>query len=249
MLPSSRPVGISGQVLWFVETTHPFVPNAIVSPMSSIDDRPVLLFQGNSITEAGRRRNGTANDPHSLGSGYVALAVSALLSEQPDAGWVCHNRGVGGDKITDLAARWDDDTLSLSPDVLSILIGVNDYWYRRSGDHASTPAQYEQTYRSLLDRTRTALPDVTLLVGEPFFLPGGSAVDARWRDELQPYQAAARRVADAVGAAWIPYQSVFDEALEEAPGPYWADDGVHPTPAGHHRMAQAWLDAFQTHVG
>jgi lysophospholipase L1-like esterase len=132
--------------------------------------------------------------------------------------------------------------------VLSILVGVNDYWYRRSGDHDGTPEQYEDTYRALLDRTRTALPDVTLLLGEPFFLPGGTAVDDRWRDELRPYQAAARRIADDIGAAWIPYQSVFDAALDEAPGLYWADDGVHPTPAGHHRMAQAWLSVFRKQI-
>jgi lysophospholipase L1-like esterase len=212
-------------------------------------DRPVLLFQGDSITDAGRqRRDAAPNHPHSLGSGYAVLAASALLSEQPDAGWVCHNRGVGGDKVTDLAARWDADTLSLSPDVLSILVGVNDYWYRRSGDHDESPAQYEDTYRTLLARTRTALPDVTLLLGEPFFVPGGTAVDDRWREELRPYQDAARRIAADVGATWIPYQSVFDEALEEAPGPYWAEDGVHPTPAGHNRMAQAWLSAFREQV-
>ena len=212
-------------------------------------DRRVLLFQGDSITDAGRpRRDAAPNHPHCLGSGYAVLAASTLLSEQPDVGWACHNRGVGGDKVTDIAARWEHDTLPLSPDVLSILVGVNDYWYRRSGDHDGTPEQYEDTYRALLDRTRTALPDVTLLLGEPFFVPGGTAVDDRWRDELRPYQAAARRIADDIGAAWIPYQSVFDAALDEAPGLYWADDGVHPTPAGHHRMAQAWLSVFRKQI-
>ena len=132
--------------------------------------------------------------------------------------------------------------------MLSILVGVNDYWFRRSGDPGAPPDRYEETYRTLLTRTRTALPDVPLLLGEPFFVPGGTAVDNRWREELRPYQNAARRVADDVGAAWIPYQSVFDEALEEAPGPYWAADGVHPTPAGHHRMAQAWLSVFREQV-
>lgn len=216
---------------------------------SSKADQPVVLFQGDSITDVGREREGTAsNHPHSLGSGYALLAASTLLSEAPAQGWRCYNRGVGGDTVRDLAARWDADALALSPDVLSVLVGVNDYWYLRAEDRNSTPERYEQTYRALLDRTRSTLPDVSLLLGEPFVVPGGSAVNEKWRSGLRPYQEAARRLADEYDAAWIPYQSVFDEAREEAPGPYWAEDGIHPTPAGHARMAQAWLDAFRTQV-
>ena len=208
------------------------------------EDRPVLLFQGDSITDTGRRRGGPPNHPHSLGSGYAALATSALLSDAPGRRWRCYNRGVGGDTVADLAARWADDTLALAPDVLSILVGINDLWTADAG--GATAPRYEEQLRALLDRTRSALPDVMLLVGEPFVLPGGSAVDATWPPDLEPYRAAARRVAADAGAAWIPYQSVFDEALQDAPGPYWAEDGIHPTPAGHHRMAQAWLEAFRT---
>jgi lysophospholipase L1-like esterase len=216
-------------------------------PSDAAEDRPVLLFQGDSITDTGRQRtDAAANHPHSLGSGYAALAASTLLGEQPGRRWLCHNRGVGGDRVADLAARWTTDALALAPDVLSILVGVNDYWYRRAGDPGATPAQYERRYRTLLARTREAHPDVQFVIGEPFVVPGGSAVDAHWRDDLAPYQAAARRRAEAVGAAWVPYQSVFDDALRAAPGPYWAEDGVHPTPAGHYRMAQAWLDAFRS---
>ncbi|MFB6247145.1 MAG: SGNH/GDSL hydrolase family protein [Salinibacter sp.] len=207
-------------------------------------ERPVLLFQGDSITNAGRRRGGPPNHPHSLGSGYAALAASALLSADPDRGWRCYNRGVGGDTVADLAARWADDCLALAPDVVSVLVGINDLWGAGPGEDAA--ARYEEQLRSLLDRTRSALPDVTLLIGEPFVVPGGSAVDATWPSALQPYRGAAQRGAADAGATWIPYQSVFDEALRDAPGPYWAADGIHPTPAGHYRMAQAWLEAFRT---
>ncbi len=213
----------------------------------SADRRPVLLFQGDSITDVGRERDGaSANHPHSLGSGYALLAVSTLLSDTPELHWQCYNRGVGGDTVRDLAARWDADTLALAPDVLSILIGVNDYWYLRADDRNSTAERYEQAYRALLDRTRTALPDVSLMLGEPFVVPGASTVDAQWRSGLRPYQEAARRVATDYNATWIPYQSVFDEALEAKAASYWAADGIHPTPAGHARMAQAWCTAFRT---
>ena len=206
----------------------------------------VLLFQGNSITDAGRSREDPGpNRPQALGSGYAALAAAELTGTRPDANWTCYNRGVSGDKVGDLAARWEEDTLALEPDVLSILVGVNDFWHTLSGTHDGTAQSYEQKYRALLDRTREALPDTRLLIGEPFALQGGSAVDEQWQPDFPRYREAARRVADDYDATWIPYQSVFDEALQEAPAPYWSRDGVHPTPAGHYRMAQAWLSAFR----
>ena len=210
------------------------------------EETPVLLFQGDSITDAGRSRDHSGpNQPQALGTGYAALAAAELTGTRPDGNWACYNRGVGGDKVGDLSARWEEDALALEPDVLSILVGVNDFWHTLSGDHDGTPERYEQKYRTLLDRTRTALPDTTLLLGEPFALQGGSAVDERWQPDFQRYREAARRVADDYDATWIPYQSVFDEALQEAPAPYWSRDGVHPAPAGHYRMAQAWLSAFR----
>lgn len=216
------------------------------SSSSTEETRSVLLFQGDSITDAGRHRNEPgANQPTSLGSGYVNLVVSSLLSSQPGRGWMCHNRGVGGDRVDDLAARWDDDCLSLEPDVLSILVGVNDFWYTEAGAYERSATQYEREYRALLERTREAIPDVTLLLGEPFAVAGGAAVDEQWDLHFDRYRQAARRVADDYGATWIPYQSVFDAALQEASVSHWAPDGVHPTPAGHYRMAQAWLRAFQ----
>lgn len=218
-------------------------PSSPSSPTQ--EDCPVLLFQGDSITDAGRQRGGGPNRPNGLGSGYATLAASALLNEQPTRNWYCYNRGVGGDKVNDLAARWKEDCLALEPDVLSILVGINDLWYTLSGDDDGSPERYEEQYRTLIDRTCTALPDVTLLIGEPFFLPGGSSVSESWRAALEPYQAAAHRITTDYSATWIPYQSAFDDALEDAPGPYWAEDGVHPTPAGHYRMAQAWLTAFR----
>ncbi len=214
---------------------------------SDVPDGPVLVFQGDSITDAGRRRAETApNRPAGLGSGYAALVASTLTGTQPERGWTCYNRGVGGDKVEDLAARWDADCLSLAPDVLSVLVGVNDFWYTVSGDHDGTPERYERGYRELLDRTREAHPDVSLLIGEPFALPGSSTIDEEWNLHFDAYQQAARRVAEAYDALWIPYQSTFEDALDEAPVSYWAADGVHPTPAGHYRMAQAWLNAFRT---
>lgn len=220
-----------------------------MSPSRSVSsDRsdPVLVFQGDSITDAGRQRaDGEPNRPQALGCGYAMLAASQLLGEGSPQRWRCYNRAIGGDRVDDLAARWDVDCLSLEPDVLSILVGVNDFWHTVSGASDRSADEYERRYHALLDRTCEALPDVTLLLGEPFAVPGGSAVDEEWHSHFDRYQRAARRVADDYGATWIPYQSVFNASLDDAPASYWAPDGVHPTAAGHYRMAQTWMEAFR----
>lgn len=213
------------------------------SPPGDADER-TIVFQGDSITDAGRSRDDQQpNQAYSLGHGYAALAAAQVLGAHPEAKWRCYNRGVSGDKIPQLTARWGADCLNLQPDVLSILVGVNDFWHTLTHGYRSTPASYEEGYRALLHRTREVLPDVTLIIGEPFAVPGGSAIGSEW-DAFGAYRAAARRVADDYGAVWIPYQSLFEDALNAAPVDYWAPDGVHPSLAGSERMAQAWVDAF-----
>lgn len=210
-------------------------------------DTQVVVFQGNSITDAGRSKDDQQpNQHHSLGHGYATLAAAHLLGEYTGTSWQCYNRGISGNKVFQLADRWNEDCLDLEPDVLSILIGVNDFWHALE-DYDGTVEVYERDYRQLLDRTKRALPEVTLILGEPFAVEGGSAIDERWAD-FDAYRAAARRVAEEYADAWIPYQSIFDEALREAPAAYWCPDGVHPALPGNHLMAQAWLDAFRSVV-
>jgi lysophospholipase L1-like esterase len=204
----------------------------------------VILFQGDSITDAGRdrAREKTPNDVRALGSGYAFLATSQLLAEHPAAGLKIYNRGISGNKVFQLAERWDADCISLKPDVVSVLIGVNDIWHRLNGQYNGTVEVYEKDYVALLERTRKALPQVKLVVCEPFVLRCG-AVNNKWFPDFDGYRAAARRVATASGALFLPFQAMFDEAGKKAPPAHWAADGVHPTMAGAWRMAQAWLDA------
>ncbi len=213
------------------------------------DDARVIVFQGDSVTDAGRNRDRTEpNHSDGLGSGYAGIAAAQLLAQNSGSGWQCYNRGVSGHKVFELAARWQTDCLDLRPDVLSILIGVNDFWHTLSSGYDGTVEIYERDYRALLDRTRATLPDVALIIGEPFAVTGGTALSDAWYPAYAEYRAAARRVADAYDAAWIPYQSIFDEALERAPVEHWCPDGVHPAPTGNHLMAQAWLDSFRSAV-
>src|SRR5205823_2044887 len=162
-----------------------------------------VLFQGDSITDAGRDRQvSEPNLARGLGSGYPLLITAAALAAHPDRALRFYNRGVSGDKVPDLASRWATDTLALQPDVLSILVGVNDFWHKLSKGYSGTVQQYEDQYVALLDETRRALPRVRVLVLEPFVLRCG-AVDERWFPEFDERRSAARRVAQHAGASFV----------------------------------------------
>ena len=205
----------------------------------------MVLFQGDSITDAGRRRDREQpNDPWAFGVGYANHIGSWLLEEMPAKDLSLYNRGVGGNKVYQLAERWEKDCLDLKPDILSILIGVNDYWHFRNGKYEGTPEIYENDFRQLLTRTREALPGVKLVICQPFILTGTSAVDESWVEPFSAYPAIAKKIANEFGAIWVPFQEAFDRAVELADPTYWAADGVHPTMAGAQLMANTWLEAL-----
>ena len=207
-----------------------------------------MLFQGDSITDAGRSREkaGTPNEQPGLGTGYAWLAAAELLVDRPHDGLKVFNRGISGHKVFQLAERWDADCLNLKPDVLSILIGVNDIWHTFSGGYKGTAETYEKDYHALVERTHRALPKVKLVICEPFVLRCG-AVDAKWFPEFDHYRAAAKRVAEKSRATFVPVQAMFDEAVRYAPPPHWAGDGVHASPAGASLMAHTWLRIVNGH--
>ena len=213
-------------------------------PTALIKDNAVVLFQGDSITDAGRSRGkaGLANNQAALGGGYAWLAAAELLTDRPTDGLQIYNRGISGHKVFQLAGRWQRDCLDIKPDALSILIGVNDIWHTLEGLYKGTVEIYERDYRALLAKTRKALPNVTVVVCEPFVLRCG-AVDEKWFPEFDGYRAAARAVARDYNAVFVPFQSMFNEAVKLAPPEHWAGDGVHPTGAGAALMAHHWLKA------
>jgi lysophospholipase L1-like esterase len=206
----------------------------------------VILFQGDSITDAGRNKEDKSfNNPRMLGSGYAMLAAAGLLETRASLNLKIFNKGISGNKVYQLAERWDTDCLDIKPDVLSILIGVNDIWHKLNGQYNGTVEIYRNDYIALLERTMTALPNVKLIICEPFAVPGVKAVDNKWYPEFYDYQKAAREIAEMFNAVFIPYQTIFDEAQKSAPGVYWTGDGVHPSLAGAQLMASAWIDAIK----
>jgi lysophospholipase L1-like esterase len=177
-----------------------------------------------------------------LGDGYAGMIAAQLLGAHPEKSLQCYNRGISGHKVPDLDTRWQGDTIDLKPAVLSILIGVNDMWHMRAGKYDGTVAIYDSGLNALLKRTRDALPETKLVICEPFVLRCG-AIDDTWFPEFDERRAVAKAAAKAAGALFVPFQTMFDEALSTStPADYWAKDGVHPTMAGHALMAKTWLD-------
>lgn len=201
-----------------------------------------VLFQGDSITDAGRNKEKQQpNNSGSFGGGYALMAAASLLGKLPEKNLTIYNRGISGNKVYQLRDRWDGDCLDLKPDVLSILIGVNDYWHKRNGNYDGTPEVYENDFRALLKRTKAALPNVKLVICEPFSVDGGTAIGQGWQEEFGPYRKAAQQLATEFETLYVPYHTIFAEALKHAPAAYWSGDGVHPSMAGAQLMASAWL--------
>ena len=205
----------------------------------------VTLFQGDSITDAGRnRQQQLPNHTRSFGTGYAYIIASSLLEDLAEKNLTFYNRGISGNKVYQLADRWQEDCLDLKPDILSILIGVNDYWHMRNGKYDGTPEVYEKDYHDLLQRTKSELPDINFVICQPFILAGTTAVDESWLEPFKPYQEIAHKMAVEFGAIWVPFQEAFDQAVQVAPSKYWANDGVHPSMAGCQLMAETWLKAL-----
>lgn len=214
--------------------------------LSLFEKNNTLVFQGDSITDAGRdKKNESANNAASFGRGYAFLAASHLLNALPQYNLTIYNRGISGNKVYQLSNRWHKDCMDLKPDVLSILIGVNDYWHKRNGKYDGTVEIYENDYRTLLNRTKEELPHIRLVVCEPFYVLKTSAVDETWEEPMKKYQASSLKIAQEFDAIWVPFQKVFDEAIKFASGTYWTRDGVHPSMAGAQLMAEAWLKAIR----
>jgi lysophospholipase L1-like esterase len=216
-------------------------------PNSLIQSGNTILFQGDSITDVGRKRDQAdkPNDQAALGHGYAWLAAAELLLDHPNDQLRIFNRGISGNKVYQLAQRWQEDCLDLKPDLVSFLIGVNDFWHKHKHGYEGTLEIYENDYRDLLTRTQEALPEVRLVVCEPFVLRCG-VIDDSWFPEFDEYRAAAKRVADRALATFVPFQAMFDEAIKYASPEHWAADGVHPTPSGAAIMAHTWLKTVGT---
>lgn len=210
----------------------------------------VIVFQGDSITDGNRTKDARNfwDLNHYLGHGYAQMVAARLGVDYPDKDFKCHNRGISGNRILDMYARWREDAISLLPDTISILIGVNDCGAEISSHSGSRVDKYERIFRMMLDETRTALPGVKLVLMEPFVLPVGTVGEKfnKWQELIQPIQRTLPIIADDYGAVYVPLQERFNKLCRVREASYWLWDGVHPTAAGHEVIARQWVKAYAT---
>ncbi|MPM84395.1 Acetylxylan esterase [bioreactor metagenome] len=203
-----------------------------------------FLFQGDSITDAGR--TGSRDPNSSKGMGYPLLVESDLRFDHPND-YEFINRGISGNKITDIIARIKRDIINLNPDYMSILIGVNDAWHEINSNDGVSANRFELFYDLAVEQILEALPNLKIIVLEPFVLKG-SATEARWEQfetEVGKRACSAKKIAKKYNLSFVSLQDKFNEAEKKAPASYWLQDGVHPTSAGHELIAREIIKTFE----
>ncbi|MCL5282384.1 MAG: SGNH/GDSL hydrolase family protein [Planctomycetes bacterium] len=199
-----------------------------------------IVFIGDSITAADRHRQ--AYGP--LGFGYVHFAGNLLLARNPALDLRIVNTGVSGDTVIDLKDRWQRDCIAHRPNVLSVLVGINDVWRRAMepdmAERAASPAGFEITYEQLLAQAKERCQCQFVLM-EPFLF-------CRERENevfraLMPYLEVVRILAKKHEAVLVPLQSQVDRQIAEVPPEKWSQDTVHPYLWAHAWIAQQWLNA------
>ncbi|MFK7789606.1 MAG: SGNH/GDSL hydrolase family protein [Phycisphaeraceae bacterium] len=205
-----------------------------------------LLFQGDSITDMKWGRN-QADRNHYLGHSYVYLIAARLGVEMPEAQLDFYNRGKSGNTVMNLRNRWRADAIEMKPDVLSILVGVNDVGQilRKDITGAVDTTAWESNYRYLLDTSRKANPGLRLVLLDPFVLASGKlkepAVYKAYRAQVDRLIVIVAQLAKEYDAVHIQTQQVFDQAASEVSTDHWIWDGVHPLPQGHELIARQWI--------
>ncbi len=200
-----------------------------MSKKFSLTNNPTILFQGDSVTDSGRK----SNHNESLGDGYVMMTAAWLSSLYPEYHMKFYNRGIGGNRIRDLRKRWKKDCLDLSPNLVSILIGVNDVNWK-----ATATESFQADYRSILELTQQSKCQIVLL--EPFLVyPSGNFLELT--EELNKKIEVVRKLAREFETKLIPLNDIFVKACTKRDSSFWSLDGAHPTLAGHALIAQSWI--------
>ncbi len=205
-----------------------------------IQNNDSLLFIGDSITDCDRAR--PVGIGAGLGESYVSFINALLSAFYPSRGITVLNTGGSGNRVTDLALRWQTDVLDLTPDWLSIMIGINDVWRQFDTPFDSnqvTIDQYETVYRNLLEQTRKNLKGLVLMT--PYYIEANLSDPMRKR--MNEYSVVVKKLAGEFDAVFVDVQSAFDKYLTHRPTQSLCGDRVHPNKAGHMIIAKSFLTA------
>jgi len=206
-----------------------------------------ILFFGDSITDANRLREDQMewNKAHRLGTGYVNYIAAQTLYKTPGADIAFINKGIAGNRIKDLFCRLHEDVIAEKPDIISIMIGINEVWCKQNAGGEVEPHRFHFTYKAVLDEIKEKLGNIPIVLIEPFCLPNERLTGGfdTWKELLTPLQTETKKLSEEYKCHFIPMQTKFDELLNLADAEYWLWDGIHPLQAGHMAIAKAWLDA------
>ncbi len=204
-----------------------------------------VLFQGDSITDGSRDRQ----NPEHLGAGYAKFVAGTLDYEQPGV-YEFINRGIAGNRIVDVYARIKKDIINLKPDVMSLLIGVNDVWQEFTRQNGVDAQKYEMIYELLLSEIRAALPELKIIILGSYVENGARIIEegfdyAALRKGVEQRAAIAKKIAEKYSYPFVDLQAKFDAALERGPMERFTKDGIHPVTGGAELIKRAWLEAFE----
>ena len=197
-----------------------------------------VLFQGDSITDGCRNRN----DPHSIGWGYALYATRYLRERHPEIEFEFLNFGIAGNTSADLVGRWTTDCIEHQPDIVSVMIGVNDTWHH-AGDRSWIPhEQFEANYRNILERTKNET-SARIIILEQYLLPSPGSKDY-FREDIDPKIHITRKMAREYADVFVPTDGLIAAELIDRDVLYWSEDEVHPNDNLAAFIAKLYCDAF-----
>jgi lysophospholipase L1-like esterase len=206
----------------------------------NIKNKSVILFQGDSITDCNRDKK----RDDKFGEGYAMMINAWLNSIYPEKEFNFLNRGVSGDRVSNLKERWQNDCINLEPDLLSILIGINDCWERYKNNDPTSVEEFKRIYRDILVQVRNEFTEIKIILCEPFLLPVNEE-QKKWREDLDPKINIIRNLAREFNTEYLALDGIFAEASTKQKPDFWTVDGIHPTYAGHALIARAWINKFK----
>jgi acyl-CoA thioesterase-1 len=203
-----------------------------------LEQNQTILFTGDSITNASR----DLKPYRPFGFGYVYFTANYLLAKYPELNIRIINTGIGGNTIRDLKNRWDKDCLSYQPDILSVMIGINDLWRVHTDqiDESVGVQEYEITYQQLLSRLKEQR-QCQLVLMEPFMFCDDT--DNPMFKDLRVYIGVVHRMAEQFDAVLVPLQQEIDKKIRQVTSDRWSDDMVHPHLWAHAWISQRWIEA------
>lgn len=211
-----------------------------------------ILFQGDSVTDAGRGRDVTAPNT-ALGQGYATMVAGRLSAKYDDLNFF--NHGVSGNRAADLYGRWQEDTLNFEFDVLSILLGINDVGFSLRLGRGSDKERFRFLYDRMIYEALEKNPDAKLILMEPFVLKmkyawenfGTDIYDNfhTWSSRVRENGQVTKDLAKKYHAQFVPLFDVFESLTKSAPAERYSVDCIHPTAAGHEIIAEEWVKAWK----